>query len=163
MTHYYVYYKVSPDDVPRLRAAVQTLFKAIEKQCGVHGRWMHRRDDPSTYMEVYEEVKDAAGFGALIERGVAKLSVQANHQALGERKLMCLILLAWQRPGQPGLVAAANRDEFHARAAAPAAFWPDQPTILAGRDLEARGTWMGISRGGRFAAVTNYRGGTEPR
>ena len=76
---------------------------------------------------------------------------------------MCLILLAWQVPDRHGLVVAANRDEFHARPAAPAAFWPDQPAILAGRDLEARGTWMGISRGGRFAAVTNYRGGTEPR
>jgi uncharacterized protein with NRDE domain len=76
---------------------------------------------------------------------------------------MCLILLAWQVPGRHALVVAANRDEFHARPAAPAAFWEDQPAILAGRDLEARGTWMGISRGGKFAAVTNYRGGTEPR
>jgi uncharacterized protein with NRDE domain len=76
---------------------------------------------------------------------------------------MCLILLAWQVPGRHALVVAANRDEFHARPSAPAAFWEDQPAILAGRDLEARGTWMGISRGGRFAAVTNYRGGTEPR
>ena len=74
---------------------------------------------------------------------------------------MCLILLAW-RPGQP-LIVAANRDEFHARPALPAAFWPDRPGILAGRDLEARGTWMGISRSGRFAAVTNYRGSREPR
>jgi len=76
---------------------------------------------------------------------------------------MCLILLAWRIPDRPALVVAANRDEFHGRPAAPAAFWQDQPAILAGRDLEARGTWMGISRGGRFAAVTNYRGGTEPR
>jgi len=76
---------------------------------------------------------------------------------------MCLILVAWQVPGRHALVVAANRDEFHARPAAPAAFWPDQPAILAGRDLEAQGTWMGISRGGKFAAVTNYRGGTEPR
>ncbi|HEY1290739.1 MAG TPA: NRDE family protein [Burkholderiales bacterium] len=76
---------------------------------------------------------------------------------------MCLILLAWQVPGRHALVVAANRDEFHGRPAAPAAFWPDHPAILAGRDLEARGTWMGVSRGGRFAAVTNYRGGTEPR
>ena len=76
---------------------------------------------------------------------------------------MCLIVLAWRaRPSHP-LVVAANRDEFHARPAAPAAFWRDQPAILAGRDLEAGGTWMGVSRSGRFAAVTNYRGGTEPR
>lgn len=57
---------------------------------------------------------------------------------------------------------AANRDEFHARQAAPARFWEDRPEILAGRDLKAGGTWMGVSRSGRFAAVTNYRGGTEP-
>lgn len=76
---------------------------------------------------------------------------------------MCLILLAWRtQPGQ-ALVVAANRDEYHARAAAPAAFWKDKPQILAGRDLEARGTWMGVSRGGKFAAVTNYRGAHEPR
>jgi len=76
---------------------------------------------------------------------------------------MCLILVAWQVPDRQPLVVAANRDEFHARPAAPAAFWEDPPAILAGRDLEAHGTWMGISRGGKFAAVTNYRGGTEPR
>ena len=57
---------------------------------------------------------------------------------------------------------AANRDEFHGRPASAAAFWSDKPSILAGRDLEAKGTWMGVARNGRFAAVTNYRGGTEP-
>ena len=76
---------------------------------------------------------------------------------------MCLIVLGWQtRPGFP-LVVAANRDEFHGRPAAPAAFWADKPAILAGRDLEAKGTWMGVSRSGRFAAVTNFRGATEAR
>jgi uncharacterized protein with NRDE domain len=74
---------------------------------------------------------------------------------------MCLIVLAWRvRPDFP-LIVAANRDEFHARPAARAAFWPDHPSILAGRDLEARGSWMGVSRSGRFAAVTNYRGGRD--
>jgi uncharacterized protein with NRDE domain len=76
---------------------------------------------------------------------------------------MCLILLAWRPSKATPLVVAANRDEFHARPAAPAAFWEDRPGILAGRDLEARGTWMGISRSGKFAAVTNYRGAREPR
>jgi uncharacterized protein with NRDE domain len=76
---------------------------------------------------------------------------------------MCLIVLAWQKLADYPLVVAANRDEFHGRPAAPAAFWPDKPAILAGRDLEAKGTWMGVARGGRFAAVTNYRGATEPR
>ena len=76
---------------------------------------------------------------------------------------MCLILLAWGTSEANPLVVAANRDEFHGRPAAPAAFWEDRPGILAGRDLEARGTWMGVSRSGRFAAVTNYRGAREPR
>jgi uncharacterized protein with NRDE domain len=75
---------------------------------------------------------------------------------------MCLIVLAWRaRPDFP-LIVAANRDEFHARPAAAAAFWRDHPRILAGRDLEAHGTWMGVSRAGRFAAVTNFRGAFEP-
>lgn len=76
---------------------------------------------------------------------------------------MCLIVLAWRVHPERPLIVAANRDEFHARRAAPAAFWDDHPEILAGRDLEARGTWMGVSRTGRFAAVTNYRGAREPR
>jgi uncharacterized protein with NRDE domain len=76
---------------------------------------------------------------------------------------MCLIVLAWRKHPDLPLIVAANRDEFHARPAAPAAFWEDQPGILAGRDLEARGTWMGVSRSGRFAAVTNFRGAYEPR
>ena len=76
---------------------------------------------------------------------------------------MCLIVLGWRVHPEFPLVVAANRDEFHGRPAAPAAFWDDYPEILAGRDLEARGTWMGVSRRGRFAAVTNYRGATDPR
>jgi uncharacterized protein with NRDE domain len=75
---------------------------------------------------------------------------------------MCLILVAWRTHPAHELMVAANRDEFHARPAAPAAFWPDQPGILAGRDLQAKGTWLGVSRDGRFAAVTNYRGGHDP-
>ena len=75
---------------------------------------------------------------------------------------MCLILVAWKVYPDVPLAVAANRDEFHARPAARAAFWEDRQDILAGRDLQAGGTWMGMSRNGRFAAVTNYRGGTEP-
>jgi len=70
---------------------------------------------------------------------------------------MCLILFAWQAHPRYELLLAANRDEFHARPTAPAAFWPEQPDILAGRDLEAGGTWLGVTRDGRFAALTNYR------
>jgi uncharacterized protein with NRDE domain len=76
---------------------------------------------------------------------------------------MCLIVLAWRVHPELPLIVAANRDEFHARPAAPAAFWEDHPALLAGRDLEARGTWMGVSRSRKFAAVTNYRGAKEPR
>lgn len=75
---------------------------------------------------------------------------------------MCLILVAWRQHRRYPLVVAANRDEFHERPAARAAFWEDQPDVLGGRDLRARGTWLAVTRGGRFAAVTNYRGGTEP-
>ena len=75
---------------------------------------------------------------------------------------MCLILVGWQTHRDYSLVVAANRDEFHARPAATAAFWPDHPPILAGRDLQARGTWLGVARNGRFASVTNYRGGRDP-
>lgn len=70
---------------------------------------------------------------------------------------MCLIALAWQAHPDYPLVVAANRDEFHARATAPARFWPEAPAVLAGRDLAAGGTWMGVTRGGRFAALTNVR------
>lgn len=70
---------------------------------------------------------------------------------------MCLILIAWRvDPGYP-CVVAANRDEFFSRPSATLAFWDDQPQVLAGRDLRAGGTWMGVHRNGRFAALTNYR------
>src|ERR1700689_4643985 len=69
---------------------------------------------------------------------------------------MCLILVAWRAHADYPLVLAANRDEFHDRAAAPAAWW-QAPQILAGRDLSAGGTWLGVARDGRFAALTNYR------
>jgi uncharacterized protein with NRDE domain len=75
---------------------------------------------------------------------------------------MCLILAAWRTVKGYPLIVAANRDEFHSRPASPAQFWKDKPDILAGRDLQALGTWMGITRAGRFAAVTNYRGAREP-
>jgi uncharacterized protein with NRDE domain len=70
---------------------------------------------------------------------------------------MCLIVFSWQPDAQLPLVLAANRDEFYARPSAAAAFWDDAPGVLAGRDLEAGGTWLGINRSGRFAAVTNIR------
>jgi uncharacterized protein with NRDE domain len=70
---------------------------------------------------------------------------------------MCLILFAWQTHPRYPLVVAANRDEFHDRPTAPAGFWEGSPDILAGRDIQAGGTWLGVSRSGRFAAISNYR------
>ena len=70
---------------------------------------------------------------------------------------MCLLIFAHGVDPRYPLVVAANRDEFHARPTAGSEFWPEHPAILAGRDLEQGGTWMGITRGGRFAAITNYR------
>jgi uncharacterized protein with NRDE domain len=72
---------------------------------------------------------------------------------------VCLILFASGAHPQFPLIVAANRDEAYARPAAPAGFWDDAPHVCAGRDLEQGGTWLGISRSGRFAAVTNYRQG----
>ena len=76
---------------------------------------------------------------------------------------MCLIVFAWRIvPGVP-LVAAGNRDEFYNRPAIPADWWPDRPQIYAGRDLQGGGTWMGVTRSGRFAAITNIRAPHEKR
>ncbi|MGH7631849.1 MAG: NRDE family protein [Gemmatimonadales bacterium] len=72
---------------------------------------------------------------------------------------MCLILIAYDSHPDYALIVAANRDEFYDRPSAPAGFWADAPPVLAGRDLKAGGTWLGIDRRGRFAAVTNYRQG----
>lgn len=70
---------------------------------------------------------------------------------------MCLAVLAIDTlPGVP-VVIAANRDEYHARPTAAAAPWKDDPRVIAGRDLQSGGSWMGMTRGGRYALVTNYR------
>ncbi|MBI2315811.1 MAG: NRDE family protein [Betaproteobacteria bacterium] len=74
---------------------------------------------------------------------------------------MCLILFAWRAHAQHQLIVAANRDEFYERPASAAQFWPDRPQVLAGRDLSAMGTWLGVTRGGRFAAITNFRNPAE--
>lgn len=70
---------------------------------------------------------------------------------------MCLLVLAWQAHPRYRLVVAANRDEYHDRPAASLARWPAPDGILAGRDLRAGGTWLGIDRRRRFGVVTNFR------
>jgi len=75
---------------------------------------------------------------------------------------MCLVVVAFQRSRRWPLLVAANRDEFHARASAPLAAWQDFPEIAGGRDLQAGGTWMAATLGGRFSAVTNVRLGLKP-
>ncbi len=74
---------------------------------------------------------------------------------------MCLILLAWQTHSEFPLIVAANRDEFYARRTRPASWWGQAVSLLAGRDEEAGGTWLGINRRGRVAVVTNVRAPNE--
>lgn len=70
---------------------------------------------------------------------------------------MCLIFLSIKQHPTYKLIVAANRDEFYNRRTQAADFWIDQPNILAGRDLEAGGTWLGVSRTGKISMVTNFR------
>jgi len=70
---------------------------------------------------------------------------------------MCLLVIAWQRLAAAPIVLVGNRDELHARPTAPMDWWP-QPAMLAGRDLEAGGTWLGVAPDGRYAVVTNIAG-----
>lgn len=70
---------------------------------------------------------------------------------------MCLIAFSWRQFPDSPLVFVGNRDEFHDRPTAPADWWDAPPGILAGRDLRAGGTWLGLGRQGRFAVVTNFR------
>ena len=70
---------------------------------------------------------------------------------------MCLILFAYEMHRDHRLILGANRDEFYERPTAPLDWWEDHPTVLAGRDLRGGGTWMGISRTGKLAGITNFR------
>ena len=69
---------------------------------------------------------------------------------------MCLIVVAWNIHPTYELIVAANRDEYHSREAAPMHWWHEQGELLAGKDLQAGGSWLGVDHKGRFAAVTNY-------
>lgn len=70
---------------------------------------------------------------------------------------MCLMLFSFNQHPEYRLVLLANRDEFYRRPTAAVHFWPDAPHVAAGRDLERRGTWLGITTDGRWAGLTNYR------
>src|SRR5687768_14784466 len=76
---------------------------------------------------------------------------------------MCVIYFAYETHPDHPLILLANRDEFYDRPAAAAAYWKDHPEIYAGRDMMAGGTWLGITRSGRIAAVTNYRDPCAPK
>ena len=75
---------------------------------------------------------------------------------------MCLINFNFQNHSKYKLIVAANRDESYARPTSSAHFWEDEALILAGRDLLKGGTWLGITKNGRFAALTNYRDPSLP-
>jgi uncharacterized protein with NRDE domain len=79
------------------------------------------------------------------------------HRPKARANAMCLIVFSWQQSARHPLVLAANRDEYHDRPARGAHFWDDAPDLCAGRDVRAGGTWLGITRSGRFAAITNHR------
>lgn len=75
---------------------------------------------------------------------------------------MCVIFFAYNSHPDYPLILLANRDEYYSRPSAAAAYWTDEPDIFGGRDMVGGGTWLGVTRGGRFAAVTNYRDPSAP-
>lgn len=75
---------------------------------------------------------------------------------------MCLLTIAYNKYPNYPLIVVSNRDEFYDREAMPAHFWEDEPRIYAGRDVLGGGTWIGVSKNGRLAAITNYRDPSLP-
>ena len=76
MTNYYVYYRVDSRRFDELRISVEKIFKTIKSETGIQGKWLRRRDDAATCMEVYEGVKDEPAFEAVLEREAAKLGLE---------------------------------------------------------------------------------------
>ncbi len=76
MTSYYVYYRIDAKRVDAFRLSIQDLFKIIEQKTSIRGRWMRRRDDPATFMEVYEGVKDEQAFESVLAREAATLKLE---------------------------------------------------------------------------------------
>ena len=74
---------------------------------------------------------------------------------------MCIVVLAWQTVSNKPLILFGNRDEFYHRDAAPLSIWSNSP-IIAGRDLQSGGTWLGITASGRWAIITNFRRKENP-
>ena len=74
-TTYYVYYRVDPAKLVDLRRAVAALFESMERECGARGRWLRRRDDATTYLEVYEGVSDTARFESRLPEEVERLGI----------------------------------------------------------------------------------------
>ena len=75
MTHYYVYYKLPGGDTASARPQVQAVLAGVEAATGIRGRWMRRRDEATTHMEVYENVRDEAAFEAALAHEGARLGV----------------------------------------------------------------------------------------
>jgi hypothetical protein len=76
VTNFYVYYRVDPERLDALRVEIKSLLRRIQESTGISGRWMRRRDDPSTYMEVYEGVADDKSFETLLLRESAGLGLE---------------------------------------------------------------------------------------
>lgn len=70
---------------------------------------------------------------------------------------MCLLVFSYKQHPVYELIFATNRDEFYGRATRAAQFWDEEPSVLAGKDLQAGGTWLGVTKEGKFSALTNYR------
>jgi len=86
-----------------------------------------------------------------------KIGMIVSRELIIGVEFMCMVLWASNCHLQYKLVVAANRDEFYKRPTLTAAFWPDHPRLLAGKDIKDGGTWMGITTTGRFTTLTNYR------
>jgi len=78
VTSFYVYYRVEPGRIASLQEEVRLLLRSVEAATGVRGRWMRRRDKPTTYMEIYEDVRDEQAFEALLEREAARLGLERH-------------------------------------------------------------------------------------
>ena len=83
----YVYYKVAPERLGDLRRIVEQLFTAVQRASGVRGQWQRRRDDPSTYMEIYPEVRDLPRFEILLESECERLGIERYLTAGSARRV----------------------------------------------------------------------------